>query len=226
LEPSHVETPRESLDRLQREVAELRASRRRLAVAADADRRRIERELHDGPQQHLIALAVNVQLARGLVGSEPKAATALLDEMGRGVERALEETAKLAQRIYPPLLESVGLRAALRAAAASTGVRARIRVGTVEGTPTEIAGAAYFCCLELLEHAGAGARATIDVLTADGALVFEVVQEQLESTAPRSEGALDRLRDRIEALGGRLSIASAPGSGTRVSGSLPVPGSR
>jgi signal transduction histidine kinase len=222
LEPSHAETPRESLDRLQREVAELRASRRRLAVAADADRRTIERELHNGPQQRLVALAVNLQLARDLVGRDPIAATALLDEMGRGVAQALEETAKLAERVYPPLLESGGLGAALRAAAASTGVRARIEVRSVEGTSPEIAGAVYFCCLEVLERVGAGARVAIDVRTEDGALVFEVVQDQPGSAMSRADGERELLGDGIEALGGRLSIESEPGSGLRVSGSLPL----
>jgi signal transduction histidine kinase len=224
LEPSHTETPPESLDRLRREVAELRGSRRRLAVAADADRRSIERELHDDTQQHLIALAVNLQLARDLLETDPVAARALLDEMCRCVEQALDVTAKLAQRIYPPLLESVGLGAALRAAAASNGVRARITVRAVEGAPPEIAGAVYFCCHDVLERAGAGARVRIAVRAADGALVFEVVQEQPGSAVPPSAGALDRLGDRIEALGGRLSVESEPGSGIRVRGSLPLSG--
>ena len=138
------------------------------------------------------------------------------------MEQALDEAAKLAQRIYPPLLESGGLGAALRAAAASTGVRARIRVRAVEGASPEIAGAVYFCCLEVLERVGAGTRATIDVHTADDALVFEVAQDQPGVAVPRSDGALDRLGDRIEALGGRLSVESEPGSGIRVSGSLPL----
>jgi signal transduction histidine kinase len=146
--------------------------------------------------------------------------------MGRGVAQALDETAKLAQRIYPPLLDSGGLRAALRAAAATTGVRARIEVSAVEGASPEIAGAVYFCCLEVLERMGAGARAAIDVRIADDALVFEVVQDQPGSDESRADEALDRHGDRIEALGGRLSIESEPGSGLRVSGSLPLPGSR
>ena len=133
---------------------ELRASRERLAVAHDADRRRIERELHDGPQQHLVALAVNLQLARDLMDADPLAAKALLEDMGREVQLALEETGKLAHRIYPPLLEAGGLGAALRAAAVSAGVPTRIEVETETRYPPEIAGAVYFCCLEVLERAG------------------------------------------------------------------------
>ena len=98
----------ESLDQLHLEVGELLASRKRLVLAADADRRRIERELHDGPQQHLVALAVNLQLTRRLVDVDPAAARALLEEMGRDVQEALEGARKLAHRIYPPLLEAGG----------------------------------------------------------------------------------------------------------------------
>ena len=162
-----------------------------------------------------VAVAVNLQLARQLVDSDPAAAAELLDNMGRDVDVALEETGKLAHRIYPPLLEAGGLTAALRAAAVNTGVQARIRVDGVR-LPTS-AGALYFCCLEALEHAGRGARATIDVRVEDGILVFEVTDD----------GALgnvgyDGMRDRVEALGGTLSALSEPDGGNRLYGSLPL----
>jgi signal transduction histidine kinase len=202
----------------------LRASRERLALAADADRRGIERDLHDGPQQHLVALAVNLQLARRLADADPAAAKALLDEMGHDVQQALDETGKLAHRIYPPLLEAGGLAAALRAAAASAGIRTRIEVTAGAGYPPEVAGVAYFCCLEVLERIGDGAHATVTVRDEEGALAFEVVEDDAgsEVAAPRSEAGLERLRDRVEALGGRLTIRSEPGHGIRVSGSLPL----
>ncbi|HEU5212404.1 MAG TPA: histidine kinase, partial [Gaiellaceae bacterium] len=110
---------RESLDRLRLEVGELRASRKRLVLAADADRRKIERELHEGPQQDLVAVAANLQLASRLVEDDPAAAKALLDEMRRDVREALDVTRKLADRVYPPLLDDGGLGVALRSAAAS-----------------------------------------------------------------------------------------------------------
>ena len=122
LEVPRGESLQESLDRLRLEVEELRASRERLVLAADAERRSIERELHDGPQQHLVALAVNLQLARRLADADPAAAKLLLEEMGRDVRQALDETGKLAHRIYPPLLEAGGLAAALRSAAVAVGV--------------------------------------------------------------------------------------------------------
>jgi signal transduction histidine kinase len=220
VEVPHVETPEESLDRLRLEAEELRASRERLVLAADADRRRIERDLHDGPQQHLVALAVNLQLARRLTDADPAAAKALLDEMRRDVQQALDETGELAHRIYPPLLEAGGLAAAVRAAAASAGVPTRIEVATGAGYPPEVAGAVYFCCLEVLERAGDGARATVTVRDEEGALAFEVVEDGTGSAATACDG-LGPLRDRVEALGGRVTIQSEPGCGTRVSGSLP-----
>jgi signal transduction histidine kinase len=217
-----VETPQESLDRLRLEVEELRASRARLVVAADADRRRIERGLHDGPQQQLVALAANLQLARQVADADPAAAKALLEELGRDVQQALDETGKLAHRIYPPLLDAGGLAVALRAAAVSVGVPTRIDVAAGAGYPPEVAGAVYFCCLEVLERAGDGARATVTVRDEDGALVFEVVVDGAGSAAPAFNGLLTRLRDRVEALGGQLTVRSEPGRATRVSGSLPL----
>jgi signal transduction histidine kinase len=191
-------------------------------LAADADRRRIERELHDGPQQHLVALAVNLQLARQVADADPAAVKAILDEMGHDLQQALDETGKLAHRIYPPLLEAGGLGAALRAAAVSTGVLTRIEVTASVGYPRETAGAVYFCCLEVLERVGDGARATVKVRGEVGALAFEVVEDGAGSAARISDVALRRLYDRVEALGGQLTVESEPGHGIRVSGSLPL----
>jgi signal transduction histidine kinase len=217
LEAGHVEALREGLDRLRLEVAELRASRRRLFLAADADRRMIERELHERVQQHLVALAVNLQLTAQSADGDPASAKALLAQMERDVQQALNETAQLAQRIYPPLLEAGGLAAALRTAAGSAGVRASLEVAAGASYPPAVAGAVYWCCLEALEHAGAGARATVTVRDDEGSVAFEVVED-----GSRTGAGLDRLRDRVEALGGRVTIRSEAGGGTRVSGSLPL----
>ncbi|MDQ3066806.1 MAG: histidine kinase [Actinomycetota bacterium] len=176
----------------------------------------IERELHERVQQHLVALAVNLQLA-DQSADDPAAAKALLAEMGRDVQQALDEAAHLAQRIYPPLLEAGGLAAALRLAAGSAGIRASVKVAAGARYTPEVAGAVYWCCLEALEHAGT--RATVTVRDEEGAVAFEVVED-----GDYSAGGLERLRDRVEALGGRLTIRSEPGRGTRVSGSLPLSG--
>jgi signal transduction histidine kinase len=217
LEARHVDSLRETLDRLRLEITELRASRERLVVAADADRRRIERDLHEGVQQHLVALAVNLQLAGGLVDTDPAAAKALLNEMGRDVQEALDEAAQLAQRIYPPLLEAGGLATALRSAAANAGIRASVDVSAGTSYPPEVAGTVFFCCLEALQQTGAGENATVTVRDEEGTVTFEVVGD-----GARSATELDGLRDRVEALGGRLTIRSEPGGGTRISGALPL----
>jgi len=138
--------------------------------------------------------------------------------MGREVQLALEETAKLAHRIYPPLLEAGGLGAALRAAAVSAGVPTLIEVETATRYPPEIAGAVYFCCLEVLERAGEGARATIGVRVEGDAVLLEIA----EHSAVTSGYALGDMADRVSALGGRLILESEPGRGTRVSASLPL----
>jgi signal transduction histidine kinase len=189
---------RETVERLRRDVEELRASRRRIVLAADADRRRIERALHEGVQQDLVALAVKLQLAGGLIESDPAGAKQLVDELARDVQRSLDETAQLAQWIYPPLLESGGLGAALRAAAVSLGVRASIEVAEGDGYPPEVVRALYFCGVAALERVGAGGRATLAVRAEAGAPALDVAAD------PPVE--LEDLRDRVEALGGRLTI--------------------
>jgi signal transduction histidine kinase len=212
------------LDRLRIEIEQLRAARKRLVLAADADRRRIERELHEGAQQHLAALAVKLQLAEPLVDADPAAAKSLLEEMGRDVQEAFDETARLAQRIYCPSLEAGGLAAALRSAAVSTGFAASVEVATGSTYPPEVAQAVYLCWLDVLEHAGGETRATVAVREEDGALAFEFVEAGALSapSAGESGSTLDRLRDRVEALGGRLMVESVPGRSTRVHGSLPL----
>jgi signal transduction histidine kinase len=195
------------------EAAELRASRERLVVAADADRRTIERELHEGLQQQLVALSVKLQLARRSADDDGAATKVLLEEMERDIQHALDETARLAERIHPPLLEAGGLLAALRAAAMRTGGHARVEVTAGAAYPPEVAGTVYFCCAEALEHGGAGA--SVAVREEDGSLTFDVVTEE---TPPR----LELLRDRVNALGGSLTIGSEPRGRTRVSGSVPL----
>jgi signal transduction histidine kinase len=223
LDARHVEALRETHDRLRVEVAELRASRERLVLAADADRRRIERDLHESVRQHLVALAVNLQRVGLWMNTDPAAAKELLDEMEHDVQQALDETAALAERIYPALLDAGGLAAALRSAAVRAGISASVDVRAGANRPPEVAATVYLCCLEALEHVSAGARATVTVRDEEEALGFEVVEDGARSAAVAgSDAGLDRLRDRVEALGGRLTIRSERGRGIRVSGSLPL----
>jgi signal transduction histidine kinase len=213
------ERPQDAVDRLQGEVEELRRSRRRLVEAADADRRTIERALHDGVQQHLVALAIDLHGLAGLVAGDPAAAKALLDEMAVNVREALNEATELAQMVYPPLLEARGFASALRSAAESAGVTALVDVRASAGYSPQITAAVYSFCVEALSSAPRGSPATISVLDTNGALTFEVTV-----AGPLPESRLDRLRDRIEALDGRVSVDDGHEGGSRVHGWLPLSG--
>jgi signal transduction histidine kinase len=215
-----MSTQEEALERL-------RAAR--LVAAADADRRTFERKLHDGVQQELVALVVNLQHARELCATDPAAAGVLLDQVGRDTRLALDGLRRLAAEIYPPLLDAGGLVVALRSAAADAGIVARVEADVISGWSPELAATVYFCCLEGLRnaarHAGSGAKATVSVRREEAAVVFEVADDgdgfvQRQQT----EGGLRRIADRVTALGGRLEIESEPGHGTRVRGSLPLDG--
>ena len=216
-----------SLDELQMQADELRASRARVVAAADAERRRIERDLHDGAQQHLVALAVNLRLARELAESDPVRARAVLEELAGEVHEALEEIRDLAHGIYPPLLVDRGLSEALRAALARAPVRARLETNALGRYRPEVEAAVYFCCLEALQnvskHAGRGTGATLRVWEEQGGLRFEVADDGVgfdPRVEPRGAG-LTNMSDRLGALGGRLSVFAAPGDGTRVAGMIP-----
>jgi signal transduction histidine kinase len=224
----------DSLADLQLQVAELRASRARLVAVADAERRSIERALHDGAQQHLVALAINLQLAQQLVGSDLEGAKKLLEEIGRDVREALETVRDLAHRIYPPLLLDRGLAEALRAAASGVAARTRVEADGLDRYPPEIEAAVYFCCLEALRnadrHAGDGALATIRVWHDEGTLHFEVGDDgvgfehaQARGTGTGTGTGLTNVSDWLAGLDGQLAISSDLGRGTRVQGTIPVP---
>jgi signal transduction histidine kinase len=180
----------------------------RLVLAADADRRAIERELHGGVHQYLVALATTLQLARR-AGADPGAVDALLDEMERDLRRALDETSSLAQRIYPATLELGGLGALLRSAAVQAGVPATVDVSASSNYAPEVTFTVYLCWLAALASATAEQQVTINVAEADGTLSFEL------SAAPEAD--FEQLQDRIEALGGSLAMEHG-----RLSGSLPL----
>jgi signal transduction histidine kinase len=196
---------------------QLRAAPDRLVLAADADRRTIERDLHDGVHQHLVALATTLQLARLAADSDPAAVDGLLEEMDRDLRQALDETALLAQRIYPSTLELGGLAALLRSAAVHAGVSAAVDVAAGSSYPAEVGMTVYLCWLALLARGSDESQVTIRVREDEEALTFELVGK-----AAASDPDLDRLQDRVEALGGRLTSEPEPGGVIRVSGSLPL----
>jgi signal transduction histidine kinase len=219
-----------SFDELRRQADELRASRARVVAAADAERCRIERDLHDGAQQHLTALIFKLRLARELAGTDPAAARGVLAELSSDVHDALEEFRDLAHGIYPPLLVDRGLAKGLHAAVLRAHVPARVEAGAIGRYPPEVEATVYFCCLEAVQnvakHAGSGASATVKVWEEEEGLRFEVVDDGYGFDAeavPRGAG-LANMSDRVGALGGRLTITAAPGRGTRVAGAMPLTG--
>ena len=198
------------------EAEELRAALKRLVLATDADRRMVERELHDGVQQHLIALAVDLQLAGQALASDSAAAKTMLDEMGRDLQHALDGTSLLAQRIYPATLEAGGLATLLRSAAVSAGVPASVDIAARSTHPPEVVMTLYLCWSNMLARGGGEIDARIRVRESEDMLEFEVVG------IANPDADLNDLRDRVEALGGQLAVTSGSGDGTCVSGVLPL----
>jgi signal transduction histidine kinase len=185
---------------------ELRAARARLVAAADGERHRIERALHDGVQQDLIAVTVRLQLVRQLAGADLPAALDLLGEIERDVREALDRVQSLANGVYPSLLESRGLPDALRSAATASALSATVEAQGVGRHPPAVEEAVYFCCRGALEAlAGTGARVTIRVREQEHALRLEIEAAGLDPAAERLLAAADR----IEALGGSVSAGPA-----------------
>jgi len=217
-----------SLDELRNKADELRASRARVVAAADAERRRIERDLHDGAQGYLAGMTVNLQAARRLVDSDPQKAKALLGELRSSAQQAIESFRDLSHGIYPPLLQDRGLAEALSDAARRAPIATRIEAATLRRFEPEVEATVYFCCLEALQnaakHAGEGSRATVRISEHAGGLLFEVVDDGA-GLAPqyRSRGAgITNMQDRLGAISGDLRIDSGPGQGTRVIGTIPL----
>jgi signal transduction histidine kinase len=213
-----------AMEELRREAAELRASRARVVSAADDQRRSIERELHDGTMQHLVALGVNLQLADGLAPADSPELTELLGEMLRNVHEALDEVRQLAWRVYPSLLLDRGLGEALRTATSGAAALARVETAAVDRYPPEIEASIYFCCVELLQLAAHdGHHAIVRVRSERDLVLFDVILEDadLDEWGTRD---LSRLTDRVGAFGGRLTIGPArePERGVRISGAIPT----
>ena len=218
-------------DRLERDlesaVAELWASRSRIASARDAERRRIERDLHDGAQQRLVALRIKLELLGESIRNEPDHGAAMLGELGSVAEAALEEMRSLAHGVYPALLVDRGLEEALGALGDSTPVATTVKaVGLGRYTP-EIESAVYFCCVEALQNVAkhAHARSASISVVANGTLDFEVRDDGggFAEEETRAGAGFTNMRDRLAVVGGRLEVQSRPGAGTSVRGTVPVP---
>ena len=212
-------------------LEELRASRQRLVAAQDEERRKLERNIHDGAQQQLVALAVKVQLADKVVDADAEKAHRILAQVRDETQDALETLRDLARGIYPPLLADKGLSAALEAQARKSTLPVVIRADGLSRYHPEVEATVYFCCLEALQNASkySGASSVVVSLVAvDGQLSFEVSDDGRgfdPPTTPRGSG-LQNMIDRLDAMGGALEIGSSPGTGTRLFGRIPFDGRR
>lgn len=206
---------------------EIRASRQRLVAAQDAERRRIERNIHAGAQQQLVALAIKLTVAESMIGTDTEGERALLAELRQEAAGAVAELRDLARGIYPPLLASEGLAAALAAQARRSPLPVTLTADGIGRYQQEIEAVAYFCVLEALQnaakHSGAS-YARVRLGAAGDVLEFEVADDGAgfdpATTAYRT--GLQGVADRLSAHGGSLTVRSAPGAGTVIAARIPV----
>jgi signal transduction histidine kinase len=215
------------LAQIARQATDLRASRQRIVAAQDEERRRLERNIHDGAQQHLVALAVKLRLAKVVLLKDPDGGRRMLAELGEEVEAALDTLRALALGIYPPLLEEQGIAAALAAQYMRSSLPVRMETDGIRRYPIELEAAVYFCTLEALQNAAKYAHAneiTIAFAEQGGALEFSVSDDGVGFDAASQAGGtgIQGIRDRIAVFGGDASVRSAPGAGTVVTGRVPV----
>jgi signal transduction histidine kinase len=218
-----------SLAELAERNEELQASRLRIVTAADASRREIERNLHDGAQQHLVALAVKLGLA-GQIAEDGDTTTVLemLEALRGDVQTTIGELRELAHGIYPPLLRDRGLAEALRTAANRCSLPTTVDVDLPGRYAEPVETAAYFCCLEAMQnagkYAGEGATLSVDVRGDEASLSFELVDDGVgfETSTTDSGHGFVNMQDRLGAIGGELTIESAPGKGTTVRAIIPA----
>jgi signal transduction histidine kinase len=207
-------------------LQEIRASRQRLVAAQDEERRRIERNIHDGAQQQLVALAIKLSLTESMIGTDTDGERELLAELRQDAAGAVEDLRDLARGIYPPLLASKGLAAALAAQARKAPVPTSVTGDGVGRYPQDVEAAVYFCVLEALQNVAkyAGAtRAEIRLAASGHDLEFEVSDDGA-GFDPGSEAygtGLQGMADRLQAHGGSLDVRSSPGAGTTILGRLP-----
>jgi signal transduction histidine kinase len=206
---------------------DLRASRQRLVAAQDEERRRLERNLHDGAQQNLVALKVKLGLAEVFAEKDPGRTTQLLAEIKAETDEALDTLRDLARGIYPPLLAEQGLAVALQAQARKATVPVEVKTEGVGRYPQEVEAAVYFCCLEALQNVQKYARAStaaVRLSGKDGCINFAVEDDGagFDPDQTRRGSGLTNIFDRVDALGGRVEVVSEGGAGTVVTGQIPV----
>ena len=212
-------------------LADVRESRRRIVTGQDERARKLERDIHDGVQQELVALQVKQRLAEGFVDGDPARAKAMLSRLQADTATALEDLRDLARGIYPPLLADQGLAAALEAQARKGAVPTTVEANAIARYPQEVEAAVYFCALEALNNVAKYAeasRATVQLSQQNGRLTFSVEDDGrgFDRNATGLGTGLQGMADRLEAIGGELTIETEPGVGTCVRGLIPTPGGR
>jgi signal transduction histidine kinase len=216
-----------TLIELRAQAEALRESRARIVASGDAERRRLERNLHDGAQQNLVALAVSLRLARDVLTEEPEAAAQLLDQLADDLKITIAELRDLAHGIYPPLLADSGLPRALEAAASRSPLSVAVTASGIGRYSADIEAAVYFCCLEALQNAvkhAPAASVTIRLWEESGGLLFAVTDggPGFDVAAARGGHGYINMADRLGAIGGSVRWQSSPGDGTTVQGSIPL----
>jgi signal transduction histidine kinase len=204
---------------------ELTALRARVAATADETRRRIERDLHDGAQQRLVSLALRLRVAQASVPSALGGLRAELGCVAAGLISALDELREYARGIHPAILAERGLGPALKTLARRSPVSVRIDVRTVARLPERVELAVYYVVSEALTNAAKHANASavrVDVEAVDGVIWLSVCDDGVGGADPACGSGLVGLRDRVEAIGGTLTIRSRPGEGTRLIAELPA----
>jgi signal transduction histidine kinase len=207
-------------------LQELRRSRARLVRAADDERRKLERDLHDSAQQRLISIKLHLEIAAEAGDLSEQGRRELL-EIRQAVDAALAEVREVAHGLYPPLLSASGLPTALRRFHEHATLKPEVTAEGVGRYPPEIESAVYYCCLEAIQnatkHGGRGVRVSVALAEEDGQLAFRVVDDGPGFVLGDVRGlGLQNMEDRLGALGGQVTITTAPGGGTTVSGSVPV----
>ncbi|HEX6919552.1 MAG TPA: sensor histidine kinase [Actinomycetes bacterium] len=218
-------------DELLARAEEVRASRERLIETQDAERRRLERDIHDGAQQHLVALAVNLRLAETVAARSPERAARVLAEQAEAAREAIDTLSQLSRGIYPRLLADEGLASALRSSVATSPVPVTVdadaRIGRL---PSAAEAALYFVAMEAVQNAAkhADARTVAVRLCLDGDRVRLIVSDDgagfdtARAEEVRSGAGLVNMRDRLDAVRGSVTLESSPGSGTTVTAEVPV----
>jgi signal transduction histidine kinase len=208
-------------------IEELRDSRRRIVTAQDERARKLERNIHDGAQQQLVALTVKAGLVERLMQADRDKAMAMLGEVKSEANDALENLRDLARGIYPPLLADQGLAAALGAQGRKVPIPVAVEPDGIGRYPEETEAAVYFSCLEALQNVtkyAEASKATVRLAQSNGTLTFEVSDDGrgFDPAVVGHGTGLQGIADRLASLGGELEVRSAPGEGTTIAGRLPV----